>query len=116
MIRHKSEDDEPDTYHSRTLDGVSDLGGRYAALDTPRNIGAGDGYPMQPEDYPLRDHPELPDDFTDKVEEPTGDKFGMDLTTLSSAPPPDSVSPPPANSEVSVSTQGAASSSFRRRV
>ena len=82
--------DEGDTYHGRALDSLSEMQGRYASLSKPRNIGAGDGYPDQPASYPLRDHPELPDDFTDKVEEPTSDRFGVDLNRIPGAPPPES--------------------------
>jgi len=82
--------DDKDTFFSRQQSALPLSGGRYLGLEQPKIVGADPSpYPALPEGYPLADHPELPDDFTDKVDEPTSMSYGQDLTKLPgvSSPP-----------------------------
>ena len=114
-MKHKPDDDDDvDCYHSRSLASHSDLGGRYSSLEKPFNPGAGDGYPKLPS-TPLTDpadHEFNPD--RDVVEDPTSDRFGVDLTKL----PGTQLEASPANSvpKPVEPIERDRASSFRRRV
>ena len=95
---HLRDDDDEigDTYQSIAMNTLPDAGGRFAGYGEPNNIGATNKYPSvaeTPLTRPTVEQGFVPD--RDCVDEPTTDRFGVDITRLPGAPP---LEPPPANS------------------
>jgi hypothetical protein len=100
---------EGDTYHQRMIDSIGgDDGGRFAGYNGETRIVGSHSSPYPPAAVALSSHPELPDDFTDKVSEPTSMTFDRDLTRLPEAPAPASLvsqGPPEEGSALSPSAE-----------
>jgi hypothetical protein len=107
---------ELETLFSRQGSTLPLEGGRFGNQTPTRLITGGASYPKLPKSYSWQDHPELPDPFTDKVDQVTSMKFGMDLTILSGEPAKLPVSPPPKLDEKALPNQQPSRSFSRRSV